>query len=199
MTRRGSHGAQATTRRTWSASHELPARAAPADVWGLWEDHTRWHEWNREVRTARPHGPFQAGAEYTLRFRGSVPMRFTIVALEHEREFTDEGRLPGALMGHQRVIAPAAGGGVRIRNRVYFEGRLARVYGALMGRRMRRGVRDFVEREAALAEHDAAAAGSTADRAAARPGAPADDPRAPGGQAPKALSRPGPAQREDDR
>ncbi len=152
--------AGSTRRTTWSAEHELLAQAPPAAVWNLWEDHTRWREWNREVRSARLHGPFEAGTRYTLRFRGSMPMRFEIVTLEHQREFTDEGSLPGARMGHQRVIAPDAGGGVRIRNRVYFEGPLARAYGALMGRRLRRSVQDFVEREAALAERDAANAGA---------------------------------------
>jgi hypothetical protein len=139
---------------TWSAEHELVADAAPADVWALWEDHTRWSDWNREVVSVRLNGPFALGTRYTLRFRGSLPLRFEIVALEHQREFTDEGRLPGCRMGHQRQIVPA-GQRVRIRNRVYLDGPLARAYGAMMSRRLSSGVREFVEREKALAEQAA--------------------------------------------
>jgi hypothetical protein len=140
----------------WSAEHELTAHATPADVWRLWSDHTRWREWNPEVVSVRMHGPFARGTLYTLRFRGSFPMKFEVTACEHEREFTDEGALPGARMGHQRTIVPD-GDGVRIHNRVYLSGRLARVYAMLLGRRMARGVRGFVEREKELAERETGA------------------------------------------
>lgn len=68
----------------------------------------------------------------------------------------DEARLPGARMGHEHRVEPAARGGARVTNRLYIEGPLARVYGALMGRRMRRGVQRFVVHERRLAEADAA-------------------------------------------
>jgi hypothetical protein len=137
---------------SWSAEHELVAEATPAAIWSLWEDHRRWSEWNREIVSVRLHGPFAVGTRYTLRFRGSIPLRFVIVALAHEREFTDEGRIPGARMGHRRQIVPDDQGRVRIRNCVYIDGPLERVYGALIGARLRRDVRGFVEREKELGE-----------------------------------------------
>jgi hypothetical protein len=135
----------------WSTEHELMADATPTAVWALWANYQRWPEWNREIVSTRLHGPFAAGTKYTLRFRGSMPLRFAIVTLVYEREFTDEGYLPGARMGHRRLILPE-GQQVRIRNCVYFIGPLAGVYGAVMGRRLRRNVRDFVEREKHLSE-----------------------------------------------
>jgi hypothetical protein len=133
------------------ASHELEAAASPADVWGLWADPDRWSDWNGDIEQAWLEGPFEVGGRARIKFRGRPAMRFTVTALEHERLFVDEARLPLARIGHEHRLE-ALDGGVRILNRLYIAGPAAPLYGLVMGRRMRRSVIGFVERERELAE-----------------------------------------------
>ena len=78
-------------------------------------------------------------------------MTFKVIDLEPTRRFTDEARLPGARLGHEHRVEPSDRG-IVIRNRLYIEGPLERLYAALMGRRMRTSAKKFVERERDLAE-----------------------------------------------
>ena len=136
----------------WSAQHEEETAADPAAVWALWEDPARWPQWNHEIPSARLDGPLAHGATARVRFRRGIPVKFRIVEFEPGRSFTDEGRLPGARMGHEHVVSVGDDGTVRIRNRIYIDGPAARLYVLLMGRRVRRGLPRFVARERALAE-----------------------------------------------
>lgn len=135
----------------WEVLHEDTADTRPHDVWQLWSDPARWPDWNRDIERASLEGPFALGSVARIKFRRGPALRFEITALEPERLFTDETRLPLARLGHEHRVEPA-GGRVRIRNRLYFDGSAARLYGLLMGRRMRASVRRFVELEKRLAE-----------------------------------------------
>jgi hypothetical protein len=135
----------------WAAVAEAEARVSAEAVWALWEDPTRWSEWNPDIASAALDGPFAVGSTARIRFRRSFPMTFTITELEPKRLFTDEARLPGARLGHEHRLEPSDGG-VVIRNRLYITGPAERLYAALMGRRMRASVQTFPAREAELAE-----------------------------------------------
>ena len=135
----------------WSAAHEERTTAAPEGLWELWADAARWPDWNADIAWARLDGPFAAGTTATVKFRRSTRMRFTITAAEPLRLFVDEAKMPGARMGHEHVIG-SDGESTTVANRIYIEGPAARLYAALMGRRIRRGVKEFVRRERELAE-----------------------------------------------
>ena len=145
----------------WEARHELVADARPEDVWPLWSDPARWADWNRDIECAWLEGPLESGAIARIKFRRRGTLRFRIIALEPGRLLIDETRLPLVRMGHAHRVEPV-GEGVRIRNLVYLDGPAARLYGVLMGRRIRASVITFVERERELAE--AAAAGGSGQR-----------------------------------
>ncbi|MGI8579940.1 MAG: hypothetical protein ACR2K9_05275 [Solirubrobacteraceae bacterium] len=74
-----------------------------------------------------------------------------MTALEHERLFTDEVRLPGARMGHEHAL-DVVGSLTWIGHRLYFKGRAEKVYALLMRRQMRTAVRRFGELERSIAE-----------------------------------------------
>lgn len=135
----------------WAAQYSLRANASPADVWALWADPDRWGDWNRDIDRAEIDGPFAVGSTARIRFRRGPQLRFAITALEHERRFTDETVLPGARMAHEHRVEPE-GEGVRISNRISIDGPAAPFYGALMGRRIRASLPEFVESERRLAE-----------------------------------------------
>lgn len=138
-----------------SATAAISAMADPADVWRLWSNVERWQEWNDQIVHAELLGPFAAGSKARIRFRGRpLPLTFQITAIVPERLFTDETRLPGAVLGHDHILE-SDGDNTIIRHRLYLRGRAARLYWLLMGRQMRAAVGQFTERERELLESSA--------------------------------------------
>jgi hypothetical protein len=135
----------------WSAQAEIVTRADPVAMWALWENAERWKEWNEQIASAELRGEFAVDSQARIRFKGRpMAMTFTITALEPERLFIDETRLPGAKLGHEHALRPRGNGATTIRHRLYFDGPLSKLYGLLMGRQMRAAVAAFVQRELAL-------------------------------------------------
>jgi ligand-binding SRPBCC domain-containing protein len=148
----------------WEAEAEIETAAPPDAVWELWDDPTRWTEWNEQLASVRMAGPLALGGKARIRFKRSpLPLTFTITALEPGRLFTDETRLPGARLGHQHLVE-SAGPRTQIHNRLYFDGPAERLWAFLAGRRMRSSVRAFVERERELAEASRIESGSLSQR-----------------------------------
>ena len=136
----------------WDARAEVVVRADAAAVWALWEDPSRWKEWNPQITEAQLRGPFAVGSSARIRFKRSLrPLTFEITALEPEHLFTDEARLPGTRLGHEHRLE-RDGETTRISHRLYFDGTAERIYALLMGRQMRAAVRQFGERERRLVE-----------------------------------------------
>jgi hypothetical protein len=139
-------------RRIWEATHTDSSSAAPAEVWALWSDPERWPEWNEQVESVELEGEFDVGEKLRVKLRRGGRMQFEIVALEPERRFADEARLPGARLGHEHRVK-AKGKGSEITHRIYVRGPFSGLFTLLLGRkRMSESVVRFVERERELAE-----------------------------------------------
>jgi hypothetical protein len=136
----------------FEASHSERSSATPAAVWALWSAPTRWPDWNEQLESAELEGDLAVGEAARVKFKRGGRMQFRIVAVEPERLFVDEARLPGARLGHEHRLEPS-GGGVEISHRLYVSGPLSGLFALLLGRkRMRESVVRFVERERELAE-----------------------------------------------
>jgi uncharacterized protein YndB with AHSA1/START domain len=142
----------------WEATASREIAAEPAAIWELWENADRWPDWNPAIASAELEGPFAVGTTAVIRFRGRPAMKFEVTAIEPGRLFVDETRLPAARMGHEHRLEPV-GDGVLVTHRIYFDGPLAALWGALMGRRIRRDAATFLDHEQRLAQ----AAASTGD------------------------------------
>jgi hypothetical protein len=136
----------------WEAVAEGIAPCDPSAVWALWEDPTRWKDWNDQIATAKLHGGLRIGSTARIRFkRAPFPLTFVITELQAGRSFTDETVLPGVHLGHEHLVE-RSGDSARIRHRLYLRGRAQRVYAVLLGRQMRSAVARFIERERAIVE-----------------------------------------------
>jgi hypothetical protein len=136
----------------FEAIHSERSSASPAAVWALWTDASRWPEWNEQLESAELEGEPAVGAGATVKFKRGGKMRFEVVAVEPERLFIDEARLPGCRFGHEHRVEPD-GAGSRITHRLYLEGFTSGLFSRLFGRkRMEQSVVRFVERERELAE-----------------------------------------------
>jgi hypothetical protein len=136
----------------FEAVHSERSSASPAAVWALWADAARWPEWNEQLESGDLEGELAVGTEATVKFKRGGKMRFTVVAVEPERLFVDEAKLPGCRFGHEHRVEPD-GSGSRITHRLYLEGATSGVFSRLFSRkRMEKSVVDFIERERKLAE-----------------------------------------------
>jgi Polyketide cyclase / dehydrase and lipid transport len=136
----------------FEAVHTERVSAAPAAVWELWADASRWPEWNEQLESGGLDGQLAVGARATVKFKRGGKMRFEVVAVEPERLFIDEAKLPGCRFGHEHRIEPA-GSGSEITHRLYLEGPTSGLFARLFGRgRMEKSVVGYVERERELAE-----------------------------------------------
>ena len=136
----------------FEAVHSERSSAPPAAVWALWADASRWPEWNDQLESGELEGELAVGTGATVKFKRGGKMRFTVVAVEPERLFLNEARLPGCRLGHEHRVEPA-GAGCEITHRLYLEGATSGLFSRLLGRkRMEKSVVDFIERERELAE-----------------------------------------------
>ena len=136
----------------FEAAHSERSSATPAAVWALWADASRWPEWNDQLESGELEGELAVGTAATVKFKRGGRMRFTVVAVEPERLFVDEAKLPGCRLGHEHRVEPA-GAGCEITHRLYLEGATSGLFSRLLGRkRMEKSVVDFIERERELAE-----------------------------------------------
>ncbi|HEX6688287.1 MAG TPA: SRPBCC family protein [Solirubrobacterales bacterium] len=135
----------------WETSSRFESAAAPAEVWSrAYADASAWPKWNAEIRTATLDGPLAPGAEARIVFRTGLRLRFRVVEYEQGRLFTDEARLPGARMGHRHLVEPS-GGGCRLTNTIYIQGRLAWLWRRVLGPAAVRTLPDAQRAVAALA------------------------------------------------
>jgi Polyketide cyclase / dehydrase and lipid transport len=136
----------------FEAVHSERSSATPAAVWALWADASRWPDWNEQLESGELDGELAVGTGATVKFKRGGKMKFTVLAVEPERLFIDEARLPGCRFGHEHRLEPA-GAGCEITHRLYLEGPTSGLFARLFGRgRMEKSVVAFVERERELAE-----------------------------------------------
>lgn len=127
----------------WETTSTLEANVSPASVWEkAYADAGAWPAWNAELKSAELDGPLRLGARARIVFKTGLRLRFTVVEFEQGRLFTDEAKLPGARMGHQHLVEPAAGSGSRLTNTIYIEGPLSAIWRRIMGPRAARSLPD---------------------------------------------------------
>lgn len=142
----------------WSTSSTFDAPGLTAsEVWSrAYADTSAWPAWNDALAAASLDKPFAVGSRARVRFRTGLRLRFTLTEVEPERVFTDESRLPGALMGHRHELHPLGGSdgepaGVRLVNTIYIRGPLTRLWAPILGPQAKRGLPGWQRRAAALA------------------------------------------------
>jgi hypothetical protein len=140
----------------WSTDRTLDVPGVTAEaIWdAAYADAAAWPRWNRALASARLEGDgsLETGATARVRFRTGLRLRFAIVEAEAPRSFTDEAKLPGARMGHRHELEPIeGGGGVRLRNTIYLDGPLARLWAPILGTSARRGLAGWQRAAAELA------------------------------------------------
>lgn len=117
---------------SWEAS--AVADATPEQVWEAWTDVASWADGDH-IRSAALEGEFAVGGVIRTHARGFPPSTLTLTRVERPGMWADESRSPGVHMTFEHLIEPVDGG-TKITERALVAGPLARLVGALMGRKL---------------------------------------------------------------
>jgi hypothetical protein len=115
-------------------SHTLKTSAAPAKIWAIWTDVEDWAQWDTELVDARLEGSFALGSIGELTPKTGQVSRFEISQLSLGESYTIAVQLPLCKLNIHRYLRTQSDG-TYFTHEVSFQGLLAVVFGALLGRK----------------------------------------------------------------
>ncbi len=115
---------------SYSESTSAPASA----IWARWVKPERWPDWDRRVSSAIAEPPLQEGTVVRVKLRKGGTTTHEVTELEPGRRLVTEYRLPGARVGHERIVEPR-GPGSELTHRLYVDGPFAWLWATMLGRR----------------------------------------------------------------
>jgi len=136
-------------------AHErsIETKASPDAVWKIWSDPSTWTQWNPDVLSISLDGPFATGTTGTMTTKAGGSHRIRVEAVKPGRSFRLETTpIPLTHFSFHRQVAPGAGGGSRISQRLTMRGPLAPLFSAMMGERIAASFRPILEGLARRAE-----------------------------------------------
>ena len=132
---------------TASATSTAPASA----FFTRWIDHDSWGEWSPDTDWVHLDGPVALGAVGIIKPAGGPKTRFTISALDPDREYTDTSYLPGARLVFQHLVISESGF-TRLDVAVSMRGPLGWLWARIMGAGFRESTQADLDRLVALVE-----------------------------------------------
>jgi hypothetical protein len=125
---------------------------APASrFFARWIDHDSWGEWSPDTDWVHLDGPVALGTSGVIKPTGGPKTRFTISALDPDREYTDTSFLPGARLVFQHLVVSESGL-TRLDVTVSMSGPLRWLWARIMGAGFRESTQADLDRLVALVE-----------------------------------------------
>jgi len=135
----------------WQMEHSAESRASAAAVWNRYTDVEHWSEWSTKgVEKSSLDGDFEVGTEGMSKAPYFPKGKFELIVVEPEQRFASKATFPGGTLVFEHMIEPADGG-TRITHRATLDGPLTFVWSQVIGRIVKRGMPEGVERLAELA------------------------------------------------
>ena len=122
----------------FETSHTDRSSAPASAVWARWAKPARWPECDRNVERAESSDDQLAeGTGIRVKLRKGGTAHHVVTSLEPGRRLVTEYRLPGARVGHERIVE-RRGPGSEVTHRLYVDGPLAGPWSVMLGRRRMR-------------------------------------------------------------
>jgi hypothetical protein len=125
--------------------------AKPTVFFDRWKDIDSWPEWSTDTKSVRLEGPFEVGTRGFLQPTGGPKVKFVIVAIRENREYTDVSLLPGATLKFEHLVEPTPTGSA-LEVTVTVTGPLALVWRVILGSKFRTTAQSDLDRLVRLAE-----------------------------------------------
>jgi uncharacterized protein YndB with AHSA1/START domain len=138
----------------FEAAHSERIGAPAEAIWELWQDTTRWPEWNEQIERVELDGEDELGVGVTVKtkMRRGGTVRHVVIEYEPGTLLIYEARFPGARAGLEHRLREGRRS-VEVTHRRYVDGPLASIWAAMIGRkRMRESVERFILRERELTQ-----------------------------------------------
>ncbi|MGH9752366.1 MAG: hypothetical protein ACREA2_06230 [Blastocatellia bacterium] len=107
--------------------HYVEVQVSRDFAWRFWTNIANW-AFDPSVESVELDGPFAAGTKGVTKTRGGGPVEWKLVDVQNRSAALIEITLPGATISFRWRYEDAAGGGVRITQRVTLEGERADDY-----------------------------------------------------------------------
>lgn len=135
----------------WHTEHTLETTTEPEAIWRRYKDVDGWPDWDEGLEWARLLGPLQVGSAGSLKRKGGVRQRFTVVDVQEGRGFTCLGRKLLASMRLEHRVEPSRLGS-RVTHRIEIHGPLSWWLRLTSARRLRQTLAPAVRKLARIAD-----------------------------------------------
>ena len=131
----------------WTHEHSAETATSSEAIWGVLRDMDQWPTWDTSMEWVRLRGPFQVGAQVTMKPKGQDPITSVIVEATENQRYADQTDLGEVTLGFSHTLQPLAGGGTRVTHRLEVTGPAADQLGPELGPAI---TEDFPQAMAAL-------------------------------------------------
>ena len=129
----------------FETTHSERTSSPASTIWAKWVNPDRWPDWDPRVQGAEADAPLAEGVTIKVKLRKGGRVAQQVTSLEDGRRLVTEYRLPGARVGHERIV-DQRGPGSEVSHRLYVDGALAGLWSVMLGRRkMREQVASFTD------------------------------------------------------
>lgn len=135
----------------WTTQASVTCKATPEAVWKLWNTEN-WTKWDPAVEWVRLDGPFQVGTRGEMKPKGGPKTKFTVTRVDMHRGFSDRSHLPLTHLDFNHDLESMSDGSVRVTHTVTFSGPLAFLFSRIIGKNIKAGLPDAVQKLGQLAE-----------------------------------------------
>jgi hypothetical protein len=119
--------------------HRINIDAPPDRIFRLYEDVANWHTWDPDTKCACLDGPLRIGAKGRLAPTKGRAVPMYVTAVDVNRHFTVESRIPLLRMLFEHELVPA-GPTTEVVHRVTIGGMLSLLIGPALARRLNEGL-----------------------------------------------------------
>jgi hypothetical protein len=121
----------------WVTEGSHDANAPIESIWAIYVDVARWALWAEDIIWAKLDGPFRSGATGRVRYRGTPPLKFSVLSVEVPHSYVTEVPLPLARLTFDDRLSSTPNG-THIIERITLSGPLSGLLGRIQGPRIKR-------------------------------------------------------------
>ncbi len=121
----------------WTHHFEMEALGISNEqIWDVWADINRWHEWDADIEYARTSQEFKKGCQFELKPKKGPKVTIKIIECEPKRSFTDLTRFPFAKMYGRHEVENIGPGKIRLTTTMTVKGPLTFLWRKLVAQKI---------------------------------------------------------------